>query len=113
VDEVMQGIVIPGSQAVFDAVAYADGKLVRAPASDDQWNRVRMQALAVAEAGNLLLMPPRARDLNAWAAAAIAMRATAADAAKAAERRDVDGLLSAGGALYESCEACHRKYVAE
>src|SRR5688500_16860447 len=60
VDHVMDAIVIPSSDAIFDAVIYENGELVRAPKVDDDWFRVQMHAVAVAEAGNLLLMPPRA-----------------------------------------------------
>src|SRR5262245_44016781 len=66
VDEVMDGIVIPGSTTIFDAVVYSNGELVQTPKTDDDWQHVRLRALAVAEAGNLLMMPPRARDAGEW-----------------------------------------------
>lgn len=112
VGHIMDGIVIPGSQAVFDAVVYANGELVQAPRTDDDWFRLRMQALAVAEAGNLLLMPPRAKD-GAWGGLARTMTTRAAVVAEAAEARDVDQLLAAGSALYDTCTACHAAYLME
>src|SRR5262245_24651274 len=60
VDEIMEAVVIPSSQAVFDAVVYSNGEVERAPTSEQDWHTLQMHALAVAEAGNLLLMAPRA-----------------------------------------------------
>jgi cytochrome c556 len=111
--EIMDGIVIPYSQAIFDAVAYENAQLARAPRNDDEWHRLKMEALAVAEAGNLLIMPSRARDDTGWPALAHDMTIKAADVAKAADRKDVDGVLQTGGELYETCTACHAKYVTQ
>jgi hypothetical protein len=108
----MDAIIIPGSQAVFDAVVYSNGELVQAPKTDDDWFRIRMQALAVAEAGNLLLMPPRSKD-GEWDALSQAMTERAAVVANAAEAKSVDQLLAAGGELYTTCTACHAKYLME
>ena len=49
VDQVMDGIVIPASQRVFDAVVYVNGKLEQSPKTEDEWFGIQMQALAVAE----------------------------------------------------------------
>jgi hypothetical protein len=111
VRQVMEGIVIPYSQAIFDAVAYTNGELVKAPASDDDWFRLQTRAVAVAEAGNLLMMAPRARDNETWMALSRDMNDKAADVAQAAASKNADRLLDAGGALYETCTACHNKYV--
>jgi hypothetical protein len=111
--EIMDGIVIPDSQAVFDAVAYENGVLTKVPKGDDQWNRLRLHALAVAEAGNLLLMPPRAKDAGQWVTFARAMTMKAAAVAKAAESTNPDAVLLAGGELYDTCTACHGKYLPE
>jgi hypothetical protein len=111
VDEVMDAIVIPASQAVFDAVIYENGALVRAPATGDEWFRLRMHALAVAEAGNLLMMPGRAEDAGEWVTFSRAMIDAAETVADAAESEDVDRLLQTGGRLYQTCAGCHRKYL--
>ena len=108
--DVIDAIVAPDSQAIFDAVAYENGQLTRAPHGDDQWNRLRLQALSIAEAGNLLMMPSRAKDAGDWVTDAHAMSEKAAAVADAASRQDVDRLLNAGGELYETCTACHAKY---
>jgi hypothetical protein len=109
--EIMDGIVVPDAQAVFDAVAYENGTLTRVPKGDDQWNRLRLRALAVAEAGNLLQMPPRAKDNGEWMTFSRAMTAKAAAVAKAVESTNPDAVLLAGGELYDTCTACHGKYL--
>jgi hypothetical protein len=111
VDQVMDAIVVPSSDAVFDAVVYENGALVQAPKTDDDWFRLQMHALAVAEAGNLLMMPPRAKDTGEWDMFAHAMVTSGAAVAKAAESKDVEGLLETGGELYRACAGCHEKYL--
>jgi hypothetical protein len=111
VDQIMDGIVTPSSQAIFDAVVYDNGALVQAPKTDDDWYALRMHALAVAEAGNLLLIPPRAKDAEDWAVMSKTMTETAAAVAAAAESQNVERLLETGGHLYTTCTGCHRKYL--
>ena len=111
VDEVMEGIVIPGSDVIFDAVVYSNGELVQSPKTDDDWHHVRVQALAVAEAGNLLMMAPRARDTGEWMAFSRAMTDRAEAVAQAASDKSSEGVLAHGGELYAACVACHRKYI--
>jgi len=111
--EIMDGIVIPYSQAIFDAVAYENAQLTRAPRNDDEWHRLYVQALAVAEAGNLLMIDGRAKDQRDWIALSHEMSLKAAAVAKGASLKDVDRVLEAGGELYETCTACHAKYVTQ
>jgi len=110
VGQLMDAIVIPSSQKVFDAVVYSNGEIVASPRTDAEWLEIQLSALAVAEAGNLLLMPPRAIDQGAWATHARELNATAARAADAARRQDVAELLKAGGEMYDVCAACHAAY---
>src|SRR5688572_27248031 len=66
VKQVMLGITVPASNAVF-AVAG------EAPADDAGWQAVEASALAVAESGNLLLMKPRTHDDAEWKQHALAL----------------------------------------
>ena len=111
VDQVMDGIIIPASQRVFDAVVYVNGELQQVPKNDDEWFAVQMQALAVAEAGNLLMMPPRAKDTGDWMTASRAMTDSAYRVAQAAEAKNTDLMLTTGGEMYNACTACHEKYL--
>jgi hypothetical protein len=111
VDQVMDGIVIPASQKVFDAVVYVNGVMEQAPKTDEAWLDVQLQALAVAEAGNLLQMPPRAKDSGDWATFSRALTDSAYRVAQAAEAKNTDLVLSTGGEMYNACTGCHEKYL--
>jgi len=111
VDEVMDGIIIPSSQVIFDAVVYSNGELIQAPKTDDDWFGLRLHALAVAEAGNLLLMPPRAKDSGDWSKFSRELTDAAADVARAAEAKDIERVLKTGGTMYTACTGCHEKYI--
>jgi hypothetical protein len=113
VDQVMDSIIIPSSQAIFDAVVYDNGQLVQEPKSDDDWYQLRMRALAVAEAGNLLLMPPRLKKEAEWVKWSHALTDAGVRAEQAADARNVDLLLKTGGEIYAACTGCHSKYLME
>jgi hypothetical protein len=104
VKQVMLGITIPASNAVF-AVAG------EAPADDAAWQAVEASALAVAESGNLLLMKPRAVDDREWKQFALALVDAGAKAAEAARAKDADKTSIAGDDMYNACEQCHAKYM--
>lgn len=111
VDQLMDSIIIPASQKVFDAVVYVNGELQEAPKNDDDWFAVQMQALAVAEAGNLLMMPPRAKDAGDWITYSRALIDSAYRVAQAAEAKNTELVLTTGGEMYNACTACHEKYL--
>ena len=64
-----------------------------------------------AESGNLLMMPPRARDTGEWAKAAQALIETGTAAVQAAEKKNADDLFTVGGQIYGACTNCHVKYI--
>ncbi len=59
--QLMVDIIYPASDAVFYI-----GR--NKPKTDVEWNAFKTQALMLAESGNLLLMPGRARDQEKWVA---------------------------------------------
>jgi hypothetical protein len=93
---------------VFDAVFDATSK---PPKTDKEWAALRGTALMLAESGNLLMIGPRARDTAEWMKMARAQVDAAAIVIKAADAKDVAALTSAGNALYETCDACHGRYM--
>jgi hypothetical protein len=107
----MDAIIIPHAQAVWDAVVYENGKMVSEPKTEDDWYNLQMHAYAVAEAGNLLKMQPRAKDNGDWMKFATALTDRSMEVVRAAEKKDVQGLLNAGGNVYNVCTDCHRQYV--
>ncbi len=110
----MQAVVDPSAGVIFDAVGYiiteAGEEQIR-PKNDEEWAAVRNQAITLSESGNLLMMAPRAKDADEWMRIAQAMVDAGAEAAKAAEAKDVDWLFDAGGNVYAVCNNCHSKYV--
>ena len=96
-------------QSVKTVVTRAGAKEFR-PRTDAEWAQVLHAAASVTEAGNLLMMAPRARDSGNWMKAAPALVDGGSDALQAAQARNADKLFDAGATLYEACNACHRQY---
>jgi hypothetical protein len=75
VQDLMEGIVDPSADTLWDSVAYiasARGVEDRQPRTDEEWQKVRYAAVTLIEAGNLLSMPGRtvAKDASAGSAGA-------------------------------------------
>jgi hypothetical protein len=79
------------------------------PKTDVQWNVIRMDALTVAESGNLLMMPGRARD-DEWVKDAKLMVDAGKAAYRAAMAKNMQGILDLSDQLTASCTTCHFKY---
>ena len=105
VGEIMALMTIPLSNAVFEAGG-------EPPKDDKSWEAVRGQAVALAEAGNLLMLGSRAKDRAAWMKFSRAQVDAAEAVAKAAAAKNADQLSSAADALYETCAGCHKVYLA-
>jgi hypothetical protein len=110
----MQAVVDPNADIVWDAVKTIDTKEgteeIR-PRNEEQWTAVRNAAITLAESGNLLMMVPRAKDGGEWMTMAQKMIDTSEAAIRAAEAKNADRLFTVGGDIYESCSACHQKYM--
>ena len=110
----MQSVIDPNADLVWDAVKTIDtvkGTEEIRPRTDEQWAAVRNAAVTVAESGNLLMMVPRARDGGEWMTMAQRMIDTGQEAIKAAEAKNAERLFTVGGDIYDSCSACHQKYM--
>jgi hypothetical protein len=101
--ELMVRIIYPASDALF----YIES---RTPKTDAEWGALEGQALMLAESGNLMMMPGRARDQKEWMTYSRLMLDAAADALAAAKKHDVDGIVFVGEKLLESCTGCHKAY---
>ena len=113
VKQLMQGVVDPSADGVWESVATIftkEGVEERRPRTDKEWAVVRGYAMTLAESGNLLMMPGRAKDGGDWLKYAQELVDTASVALHAAEAKNVDGLLDVGGRIDEVCESCHKKY---
>jgi hypothetical protein len=113
VRQLMESVVEPNAWILWEAtgtIVTADEIIERRPRDDEAWEAVRNAAVTITEAGNLLMMPPRARDDGEWIRRARALVEIGQTAWQAADARDVDRLFVAGGDMYEVCLSCHRTY---
>ena len=111
--ELMDGIVSPAAQVVYDSVATIvdkEGVKETRPKNDREWARVAGNAASLIEASELLKMEGRAKAGDDWTMIATAMGTAAAEVRAAAQKKDADGILGAGEKLNNSCDNCHRKY---
>jgi len=110
----MQAMIDPNADLVWDAVKTIDTKAgteeIR-PRNEEAWTAVRNAAVTLAESGNLLMMVPRAKNGGEWMTLAQQMIASSEEAIKAASAKNADRLFTVGGDIYESCSACHQKYM--
>ena len=104
VKQLMKAIVIPSSDVIFKVAA-------EEPKNDEQWAAVQNSALALAEAGNLLMIGNRAKDQGDWKKHSQALVDLGAAALKAAEAKDAEAVSKTGDDIYEVCEGCHNKYM--
>ncbi len=102
--ELMELLVIPASNAVFDAGA-------EPPMSDEAWAAVRRQAVILAESANLLMVGSRVPDQGDWMRMSRAQLDAALEVIRAVDARNGDALSAAGDAVYATCDSCHTKYM--
>lgn len=103
VRDVMLGLTVPASDflwAIYDA-----------PTDDSGWQSARLNAVMLAESGNLLLVEGRSREGDIWFDQARALVQAATAASKAANSMDLDGIIESGDAIYNTCETCHAAYL--
>jgi len=113
VKALMQGVVDPSADGVWQSVAIIftkDHVEERRPRTEQEWGEVRGHAMTLAEAGNLLMIAPRAKDGGDWMKFAQELVDAASAALRATEAKDADRLLDVGGPIDEVCERCHKKY---
>ena len=101
--QLMINILYPTSNAIF----YIERN---APKSDSEWSLVQDQALMLAESGNLLLMPGRARDQAGWVKDAKLLIDAGNAAYKAAKAKDMPAILALNDQLNTACVSCHEDY---
>jgi|CXWL01.1.fsa_nt_gi hypothetical protein len=137
IQDLMSAIVDPSADALWESVSTettSAGTVEKQPRSDQEWLAVRRHAIALLEAGNLLMINGRAvthagkatEDAHVdgvstpqqvrlaidaapaqFQASALLLHDAAADALQAVDARDVAKLLAAGARLDHACESCH------
>jgi hypothetical protein len=140
VKELMRDMIDPLSDNIFDAVGAeitAKGTVETAPKTDEDWAKVRIGAVTLAEGIYLLKIPrpfappgdennsvgPDAPELSPaqikakldadpvlWNAKIEALRNVGLEILEIVNKKDVKGLFDAGGDLDAACEACHLEF---
>jgi hypothetical protein len=101
--ELMLRVIYPYSDAMF----YIQRQ---PPKNDVEWNELQGKALALAEFGNLMMMPGRARDEDQWLRDSKLLAEAGAAAFKFAKAKDVEGIVGLNAQLVASCTSCHMHY---
>lgn len=112
----MDGIVDPSADLIWEnsgTIVESTGVTERKPKNDEEWTNVRNRAMMVAEAGNLLMMVPRAKDTGDWMKYSQELIDSGTATMRAAEAKDVEKLFATGGQVYQACTNCHRNYIEE
>ena len=104
VKQLMHAIVIPASDAVFEGAG-------EPPKTAAAWEAIETKAIALAESGNLLMVGTRPVDRLDWMKMSRAMVDASVGAVNAARKKDATALSAASDAVYETCAACHAKYM--
>jgi hypothetical protein len=113
IKQLMESTVHPSAEVVFESVGTiisVNGMEEIAPKNDQEWATVEHSALTLAEAGNLLMMPGRAKQDKDWIRLAQALVDVGVVAHKAAQAKNAEALFEAGGQIYETCQSCHSHY---
>jgi len=136
--EIMESIVMPAAQKLWDSVAVdvtEKGTIEKGPVTDEDWANLRSTAVELAEATNLLIVPGRrvappgtksenpdselepeqmqaliAKNRPAFVAHAHVLHEAAMEALRAIDARNLDGITDAGGTIDSACEGCHLQF---
>jgi cytochrome c556 len=140
VKELMRFTIDPIADNIFDAVTWnitRKGVVETKPRTDEDWEKVKIGAVTLAEAIYLLKVPrpfappgdvnnstgPNPPELSPtqiqekldkdpvlWDAKIEALRNAAKEVMEIADKRDADGLFEASADIDQACEACHLEY---
>ena len=138
IKDLMLSIVDPSADTVWLSVTTVQssaGTVDTAPKNDEEWQKVRHGAIALAEATNLLIMPGRHvanpgekseapgvelepsemevlinKDRAAWEMRAHALHDAALNVVKAVDAKDSQKVFEIGEDIEVACENCHRQY---
>ena len=111
--QIMSLVLEPASDILWDSAGWvmdAAGYEDLYPTTDDGWDFVRAQAAIVVESGNMLALPGRAEDNDAWMIYSEGLSEAGLLAMKAAAEQNEEDFFQAGAQLYSVCTACHQAY---
>ena len=99
----MVAITLPYS----DALLYIERN---PPKEDRDWETLQMQALMLAESGNLLMMKGRAKNQGQWMKDARLLVEAGVAAVKATRAKDMQAVLALNDQIVQSCITCHTQF---
>lgn len=114
VRDIMAGVTDPQAQVFWHSSGSNDtaaGSETLTPTTKEGWDAAEHAMTAVAESGNLLMLRPRVNDNGDWVKFAKAMTDQALLARAAVRAKNGDDMFKTGAALYDTCTACHAKYL--
>jgi hypothetical protein len=113
VQEVMALVLEPASDTLWDSGGWildASGYEELYPTTEEGWAFVRAQAAVIVETGNMLALPGRAVDNDAWMIYSEGLSEAGLNAMAAAQSQNKEDFFQAGAKLYSVCTACHQAY---
>ena len=113
VKQIMVGITNPAAYVIYEAVGTkttSQGVEEIAPKNDEEWQKVESAGAAVVESGNLMLTGNRLLDNGDWVKMTHEMMEQGKKAMAAAQAKDKDKIVEAGGELNATCDNCHARY---
>jgi hypothetical protein len=114
VKDLMEDVMERQADIVWGAtgsIVTAEGVQELRPRSDEEWLAVRAAAVNLTEAGNLLMIAPRAQDGDRWMKNVQAMMAQGEKMINAIDGKNVKGMFDIGSDLYDTCTNCHMYYM--
>ena len=136
--EIMESIVMPAAQTIWDSVAVdvtEKGTVEKGPVTEEDWATLRWTAVELVESTNLLVVqgrrvaPPGTKSENpdselspeemqaliaksrpAFVAHAHVLHEAAMEALRAIDARKLDAISDAGGTIDAACEGCHLQF---
>lgn len=111
--EIMALVLEPASDILWDSggwVLDSAGYEELYPTTEDGWAYVRAQAAVIVETGNMLALPERREDNDAWVIYSQGLSEAGLRAMNAAQNQDKEEFFQAGAQLYSVCTACHQAY---
>lgn len=115
--EFMSLIVDPAADVLWDSAGWINdinsGYQELYPTTDEGWEAARRQSAMLIEIGNMLALPGRAVDHDAWTTYASGISNAGLMGMNAAAEHNKEDFFQAGAQLYSACTACHQAYNPE
>jgi hypothetical protein len=138
VSDLMSAVINPNARELWNGVSYVEseeGVVEKMPHTQEDWDLLKTNAIALIEGSNALMLPGRSiadsaapgerpdfqfapaeieqlvrNEQDNWIAIAQAMQDSALLTLEAIERKDIIGFTEKGAEINESCESCHAQY---